>query len=287
MLTVPTGDKIVRYSSNWNTGYSEAANSYFAGDMEIATTDQTSLIYTPPLTLWPPELVDDFIIHHDFFFRINAAAAGDTHTLLFWIRALDTHYGYPVDASSGSAPIANGKYFDMLKVSMVVPSVTTLGGSTQTSSYGFMLSTKLHVHCQAPWALAGGAPNSYTRQYSATDLAQTDGTQQRIFAQYEIQPGTFFAPNNSTLTNSTAAPAPIRATHAWGSRDVTGPVMQTLFPSDGGNGVNLWLMCQKGSSAGAVSMSSGIIRTSPRILRPGLVAGQIAVPYVMESEISQ
>lgn len=280
MLTHPTGEKVVRYSSNFNTDYADDAEAYFPGDMELEAADTTSLIYLPPMTLFPPELIDDFYIDWVVHGRINAANTTDTHGLTFFVRKCDTTYGYPVDADSGSTPEADGKVVDMVKVTFTTPAAVS------TVVHGFMLHLRMLVHCQAPWEMdTVPATNGYERKYDALDIEQKDGTQQRVFARYEITTGTFPSPSQNTTVVTALANVQV-ATHAWSSRLLSG-AMDTLFPSAGGNGVNLWLCLQKSTSAGDVSLTSAVITTTPKVLRPGMVAGQIAIPFITEAEIAQ
>lgn len=284
MQTIPIGDKVVRYSPNWNSNIGDdlSTPTWEPSDMEVGSTDTTSLIYTPPFTLYPPELIDDFIINWDFHVRGQAVALSDTHSMDFWIRVLDTHYGYPVDTTGGTAPIANSKHLDLLKVSVTLPTPTSVGCAS-IAEYGFRLRLSLLIHNQAEWSITdnGASDNGYTRMTDPDSLAYSIcGSMQRGYAEYRFLTGRhqrgLISVNNTVVSNLANEQI---ITHSFTSGR-SGGVNQNLYPRDGGAGVNLWLMGQKTSSNGAFALSSGLIYATPRILRPGMVAGQTAVHLI-------
>lgn len=285
MTSPHSGAKVVRYSPNWQSNFADDAATarYQSADMELDNGDTTSQIYMPPFTLFPPELVDDFTIDWYVHFSMQAAVASDTHGVTFWIRKLDTHYPYPVDVSSTSQPIAGTKHVDMVPVTFTIPSVTTLTASNN-AELAFTLHVRALVHTQAPWSLTTGTPNTYGRIYNPADLSQADGALQKMYVQYRLTAGRSIRPSVSNTTNISVLAQEQVINHTFSSRVVSG-ARQDLFPNDGGSGVNLWLMAQKTTANGAMGMSSGIIYSTPLVLRPGMVAAQSAVPFLTGSEV--
>lgn len=289
MMHHPRAEKVVRYSSLWNANiFDDAATPFFLpADMELDTGDTTSQIYLPPFTLFPPELLDDFIIDFNVEGFARCVATSDTPQLEIWIRTLDTKYGYPVDATGGQAPIAGGKHVDILKHTVTLPSPTSLGyPGSNLADYGITLNMRLHVHNGNPWVLTdnGASPNGYTRVYDPDDESQANGSMCRIMSTLEVVAGYRPRPLINNNTNISTAANRQFFTHAFSSR-IEGGNRQDLYPRDGGAGMNLWLMMKKTSADGTIGLISALIHSTPKVLRPGMVAGHTAIPFLSESEV--